>query len=681
MSSYRRDRSVTKQKLRPGTIRRIIEFARPHRRTLAVFVAIITVDAAVGAVNPLIFKAIIDEGILKRRTGLITVLAAAVAALAIFDAVLSLAQRWYSSRIGEGLIYDMRTAVFDHVQRQPLAFFVRTQTGALISRLNNDVLGAQSAFTGTLSSVFSNVLSVGFVLGAMFTLSWQITLVALVLLPLFIIPARLLAPRLASLTRESYGLNAAMNTTMTERFNVAGAMLSKLYGRPDTEATEFSSRAARVRDIGVTQAMYGRIFFVSLTLVASLATAITYGVGGRMAAEGTLQVGTVVALTAYLGRLYGPLTQLSNVNVDIMTALVSFERVFEVLDLAPSIADKPGAVDLPHGAPASVSFEHVDFRYPAADEVSLASLESVAVLDTRVPAPVLRDVSFTVAPGELVALVGPSGAGKTTISTLVPRLYDVTSGSVRVGGEDVRDLTAASLRDAVGVVTQDAHLFHDSVRANLLFARPDADEPAMWAALDAANVGDLVRSLPDGLDTVVGDRGHRLSGGEKQRLAIARLLLKEPSVVVLDEATAHLDSESELAVQNALATALAGRTSLVIAHRLSTVRDADRILTIVDGRVAEEGTHEELLARAGLYADLYRTQFATQEPATQEPASRDAGVEHAYELAVPVPASNSAPAALSPRPGPAGGVSLAASKPPEDAVDGAPDRPESAALR
>jgi ATP-binding cassette, subfamily B, bacterial len=615
MASYRRDRSVAKQKLRPGTIPRIVRFAAPYRRQLGVFLALIVLDAAIGAVNPLLFRAIIDQGIAHHRIGLIEALAGVAAGLAVADALLSLGQRWYSARIGEGLIFDMRARVFDHVQRQPLAFFVRTQTGALISRLNNDVLGAQSAFTGTMSSVLSNVLSVSFVLTAMFVLSWQITLVALVLLPVFVVPARLLAPRLAALTRESYGLNAAMNSTMTERFNVSGAMLSKLYGRPDDEAREFAGRAGRVRDIGITQAMYGRIFFVSLTLVASLATAIVYGVGGRLAAENALQVGTVVALTSYLGRLYGPLTQLSNVNVDIMTALVSFERVFEVLDLPPAIADAPDAVDLPHGAPTAVAFDHVDFRYPAANEVSLASLESVAVLDTRVQQQVLHDVSLRVAPGEMVALVGPSGAGKTTISALVPRLYDTTGGSVTVGGRDVRSVTGRSLRDVVGVVTQDAHLFHDSVRANLLFARPDATEERMWAALAAAHIADLVRSLPDGLDTVVGDRGHRLSGGEKQRLAIARLLLKEPSVVVLDEATAHLDSESEVAVQKALATALSGRTSLVIAHRLSTVRDADRILVIADGRVVEEGPHEDLLARDGLYAELYHTQFATQENA------------------------------------------------------------------
>jgi ATP-binding cassette subfamily B protein len=611
MRSFQRDRSVTKMKLRSGTLRRIAAFARPHRKKIAVFLALVVVDAALGAVTPLLLKTIIDEGVVPGRTGVVQALAGVVAAVAVFDALLSLAQRWYSARIGEGFIYDMRSRVFDHVQRQPLAFFTRTQTGALISRLNSDVLGAQSAFTNTLASVLSNVLSVSFVLAAMIFLSWQVTLVSLALLPVFVVPARLLAPKLAALTKESYGLNAEMNTTMTERFNVSGAMLAKLYGRPEQEDANFRERAARVRDIGVTQAMFGRVFFVSLMLVASLATAVVYGVGGTLAARGAIPVGTIVALTAYLGRLYGPLTQLSNLNVDVMTALVSFERVFEVLDLAPAIADRPGARPLPPGA-ATVEFDRVGFRYPAADEVSLASLESVATLDTRVPETVLHEVSFTVAPGEMVALVGPSGAGKTTISQLVPRMYDVRAGAVRVGGIDVREVTLASLRDAVGVVTQDAHLFHDTIRANLAFARPGASDAQMWAALEAAQVGTVVRSLPDGLGTVVGDRGYRLSGGEKQRVAIARLLLKAPSIVVLDEATAHLDSESEAAVQRALAAALRGRTSLVIAHRLSTVRDADRILVVDSGRVVQAGRHEELLAAGGLYAELYRTQFAAK---------------------------------------------------------------------
>jgi ATP-binding cassette subfamily B protein len=505
----------------------------------------------------------------------------------------------------------MRSKVFAHVQRMPIAFFTRTQTGALISRLNNDVLGAQQAFTGTLSSVVSNALSVVLVIATMLALSWQITLISLVLLPVFVIPARLLGHRLQAITREGYALNAEMNTMMTERFNVSGALLVKLFGRPREEEQAFRDRAGRVRDIGVQSAMYARIFFVALTLVAALATAITYGVGGRMAAEGSLKVGTLVALTLYLGRLYGPLTALSNVRVDVMTALVSFERVFEVLDLPPSIDDKPDAVALPAGA-STIEFRNVGFRYPSAEEVSLASLESVATLDKTIPQQVLHDVNFQADSGQLVALVGPSGAGKTTITQLVTRMYDVQQGAVLIGGHDVRDVTLESLRNAVGVVTQDAHMFHDTIRANLLYAAPSATDQQLWGAVDAAQIGELIRALPDGLDTVVGDRGYRLSGGEKQRLAIARLLLKAPGVVVLDEATAHLDSESEVAVQMALATALQGRTSLVIAHRLSTVRHADLILVVDDGRIVERGRHDELLAAGGLYAELYRTQFEAQ---------------------------------------------------------------------
>jgi ATP-binding cassette subfamily B protein len=602
---------VKRERLSRESARRILGFATPYKREIVLFLITIVIDAAVGAANPLIFKAIIDDGILAHRTGLVVALALLVAGLAVLDSVIELIGRWFSARIGEGLIYDMRARVYGHVQRQPIAFFTRTHTGALITRLNNDILGAQQAFTGTLSAVVSNILSIVLVLAAMFALSWQITAMALVLLPVFLLPARYVGRRLQAITRESYALNAELNTTMTERFNVAGALLVKLFGRPGDENDAFRSRAARVRDIGVTQAMYARVFFVSLTLVAALATALVYGYGGRLAAEGALEVGTVVALTAYLNRLYGPLTALSNVQVDVMTALVSFERVFEVLDLPPAVADRPGAADLPADA-ASVEFRSVHFRYPTASEVSLASLESVAALDTAPEKQVLFDVSFRAEPGSLVALVGPSGAGKTTITSLVTRMYDVQGGSVRVGGHDVRDVTLDSLRRAVGVVTQDAHMFHDSIRANLLYARPEATEEQLWAAIDAAHIGDLVRTLPDGLDTVVGDRGYRLSGGEKQRLAIARLLLKAPSIVVLDEATAHLDSESEVAVQRALKTALAGRTSLVIAHRLSTIREADQILVVDDGRIVERGRHEELLVAGGVYADLYRTQFERQ---------------------------------------------------------------------
>ncbi len=622
MRSFRRDPSVGETKLAKGTVRRIARFAAPYRRDLTIFLVLIVIAAFVAVANPLIFKQIIDDGIGTNPPetgdrGLVLALAGLVAGLALVDAVLQLWSRWCSTRIGEGLIYDMRSQVYTHISQMPIAFFTRTQTGALISRLNNDVLGAQSAFTGTLSGVVSNVIGVVLTLAAMLLLSWQITLLSLVLLPVFVIPAKLIGSKLQALTRESYGLNAQMTNSMTERFNVSGALLVKLFGRPENEEAAFRDKAGRVRDIGVTSAMYGRVFFVSLTTVAALATAMVYGVGGTLAASGSLQVGTVVALAAYLTRLYGPLTALSNVRVDVMTALVSFERVFEVLDLEPMITEKPDAVVLASGA-TSLELDDVVFSYPTAAQVSLASLESVAVLDNAPSQVVLRGVSFRAEAGQLVALVGPSGAGKTTISQLVTRMYDVGAGAVRIGGHDVRDVTLQSLRDAVGVVTQDAHMFHDSIRANLLYAAPAATEDELWAALTAAQVSGLVRSLPDGLDTLVGDRGYRLSGGEKQRMAIARLLLKAPGIVVLDEATAHLDSESEAAVQRALSTALVGRTSLVIAHRLSTVREADQILVVEDGRVVEHGRHEELLQRGGLYTELYRTQFARQE---DEPAA------------------------------------------------------------
>jgi ATP-binding cassette subfamily B protein len=629
MRSYTRDSSITRQRLKPGTVRRIASYARPYRGHLILFLIATSIDAMIIVAVPLLLRALIDNGIERKDTEVVLAIAAAVAAIALVDAVLSVVQRWYSARIGEGLIYDLRTEVFRHVQQQPIAFFTRAQTGSLVSRLNSDVIGAQQALTSTLSGVVSNFLSLVLVLAAMFYLSWVVTLCALVLLPLFIIPARLLGRRMQRLTRESMQLDAQMGSTMTERFNVAGAMLVKLFGRPQEEAEVFSGRAARVRDIGVVTAMYGRVFFIALTLLASMATALVYGLGGSLVISGVFQLGTLVALASLLSRMYGPITALSNVQVDVMTALVSFDRVFEVLDLKPLIEDRPGATPLrlpalstaaapAQGVAPDIDFDHVTFRYPLASEVSLASLESIAL-----PAPersdagqdVLRDVTFHAPGGKLTALVGPSGAGKTTITAMVARLYDPGQGTVRIGGTDIREVTQESLHNAVGVVTQDAHMFHDTIRANLAYARPGASEQELIQACEAAQIWDLISVLPDRLDTVVGDRGYRLSGGEKQRIALARLLLKAPSVVVLDEATAHLDSESEAAVQRALKRALAGRTSLVIAHRLSTIREADQILVVDAGQVRERGGHEELLAAGGLYAELYHTQFARQEPA------------------------------------------------------------------
>ena len=623
MRGFRMDPSITKQKLKPGTVRRIAAYARPYRVHLAVFLLATAIDAMITVVNPLLLRDVIDRGILAHDEQVVIVIAVLVAIVAIFDAALGFVIRWFSARIGEGLIYDLRTQVFDHVQRQPIAFFTRAQTGSLVSRLDGNVVGAQQAITSTLSGVISNLLSLIFLLAALFYLSWQVTVIALVMIPLFILPARLVGRRMQRLTRESMQLNAEMGSTMTERFNVAGAMLVKLFGRPREESSAFASRAVKVRDIGVVTAMYGQVLFVAFTLLASLVTALVYGLGGVLVIRGTFQIGTLVALTTLLGRVYGPITSLSNVQVNVMTALVSFDRVFEVLDLKPLIAEKPDAVPLPRTAEANgpgalapeIEFDDVSFRYPSASEVSLASLESIAL-----PAPERRDagagvlhgVSFRAPSGQLTALVGPSGAGKTTITALAARLYDPNEGTIRVGGYDVRDVTQESLHDVVGVVTQDAHLFHDTIRANLTYARPAATELELIEACEAAQIWDLVSALPDGLDTVVGDRGYRLSGGEKQRVALARLLLKAPSVVVLDEATAHLDSESEVAVQRALKTALAGRTSLVIAHRLSTIREADQILVVDAGRITERGTHTELLAAGGLYADLYHTQFAGQ---------------------------------------------------------------------
>jgi ATP-binding cassette subfamily B protein len=608
---WRRDRSVLEEELEPGTMRRVMRLALDYRGMLVLFLVLVVVDAVLTAINPLILRDIINEGIGGHDSSLVVKLALLAAVVATADMAISLVQRYVSARIGESLIFDLRRKVFAHVQRMPISFFTRTQTGALVSRLNNDIIGAQAAFTNTLGSVVSNVVTVSIVLVAMLALSWQITLASLVLLPMFVLPARLVGRKLQAITLERYSLQAEMNNTMTERFNVAGAMLVKLFGSPELEQTGFEDKAARVRDTGITASLYNGFFFSSMFLLTSIATALVYGWGGVLTVEGVLDIGTIVALTAYLQRLYGPLNQLSSVQIDVMTALVSFDRVFEVLDLEPMIDEKPGAVDVPAG-PASVEFDHVDFRYPRADEVSLASLESVAVLDQTPTHQVLFDVSFTARPGALVALVGPSGAGKTTISSLVPRLYDVQAGAIRINGVDVRDATTASMRDTIGIVTQDAHLFHDTIRANLQYARPDATEEDMRDALAAAQILPLVESLPDGLDTMVGERGYRFSGGEKQRIAIARLLLKAPRIVVLDEATAHLDSESEAAVQLALDTALEGRTSLVIAHRLSTVQHADSILVVVGGRIVEQGTHDELLAGGGVYADLYETQFRRQ---------------------------------------------------------------------
>ncbi len=613
MRSMRQDRGVLQHRVKKGTARRMLTFAVPYKKILAIFVPVVILDAVIAAINPLILRSLIDNGISKSNESLVIGLAILVGVLALVDAGLALSERRISAYIGEYLIYDMRSKVFRHIQRMPLAFFSRTQTGALVSRLNNDVIGAQQAFTDLLSNVVGNLVTVVIVVAAMFFLSWQITLAALILVPIFLVPARFVGQRIGSLTREGYNLNSEMNMVMQERFQVGGAMLVKLMGRPEAEAQSFEAKAGRVRDIGIAQATYARVFFVALSLTASLATAIVYGVGGVAAIHGTLLVGTVVALASYLTRLYQPLTQLSNLNLDVQTALVSFERLFEVLDIVPMIDEAPDAVAIPRGN-ASIEFDHVSFTYPSAREVSLASLESVAVLEAGSRSEVLHDISFTVEPGQMVALVGPSGAGKTTISALVPRLYDVTDGTVRISGIDVRAATAASLRDTVGVVTQDPHLFHDTLRANLIYARPEAKEVDILAALDQAQIGHIVADLPDGLDTVIGERGYRLSGGEKQRVALARLLLKAPDIVVLDEATAHLDSESEAAVQRALRQTLTGRTSLVIAHRLSTVREADELSVIDDGRIVERGTHASLLAENGLYAELYRTQFADQEP-------------------------------------------------------------------
>ena len=608
MRGMAKDQSVLRARLEQGTTRRVLGYARPFVRSIVAFLTIVILDAGIVVAVPLLLRDLVDLGVIPKAPDVVVRLALLVAALAVADAILSIAQRWFSSRIGEGLILRLRTEVFAHVLRQPIAFFTRAQTGSLVSRLNSDVIGAQQAFTSVLSSVVSNAVSLVLIVAAMATLSWQLTLAALALVPFFLIPARFMGRRLSELTRTAMTANADLGTRMTERFNVAGALLVKLFGTPEREEREYAVRAKLVRDTGVKIAMNRTVFMVAMSLVAALATAMVYGVGGLMAVNGALTVGTLLALAALLARLYGPLTALSNVRVDVMTALVSFDRVFEVLALKPLVAEAAQPVTLPAG-PVAVEFDGVGFAYPSADEVSLRSLESTASGDRAGGGPVLDEVSFTAYPGQLVALVGPSGGGKSTITALVARLYDPSQGTVRIGGVDLREAAFGSLHETVGMVTQEAHLFHDTIRENLRYAAPDATEEQMRAALEAAQVLHLVDSLPSGLDTVVGDRGHRLSGGEKQRLAIARLLLKAPHVVVLDEATAHLDSESEVAVQRALDVALAGRTALVIAHRLSTVRGADQILVVEDGRIVERGKHAELLGRGGLYADLYRTQY------------------------------------------------------------------------
>ena len=611
LRSLTADQSVKDQKLKAGTVRRIAGYAAPYRTSLIFFLLTVIVDAILIITSPLLLKELIDKGVIPGDARLVTKLAILVGLVAIADAIFSIIGRWFSSRIGEGLIYDLRSGVFRHIQRQSIAFFTRTQTGALISRINSDVIGAQQAFTSTLSGLVSNILSLILVVATMLSLSWQITITSLILLPIFLLPTRWVGRRLQKYMRQSFNLNAEMSAVMTERFNVSGALLVSLYGKPAEESENFSTRARKVADIGISIAMLNRVFFIALSSVAAIATAFAYGIGGHLTINKEITLGTLLALTTLLARLYGPLTGLSNVRVDVMTALVSFERVFEVLDLEPMVRNRTGATDLGNG-PVSVNFTNVHFTYPKASEISLASLESAAKAELVESGEILKGISLDIPTGTMTAIVGPSGAGKSTISALIPRLYDVTDGAISINGIDIRDLTIESLRDAIGVVTQDAHMFHDSIAANLRYAKSDASETEMINACKAAQIWDLVSSLPNGFDTVVGERGHRLSGGEKQRLAIARLLLKSPRLVILDEATAHLDSENEALVQEALSNALKDRTSIVIAHRLSTVRAADQILVLDSGLIRERGRHEELIALNGLYADLYSRQaFST----------------------------------------------------------------------
>jgi ATP-binding cassette subfamily B protein len=605
--SLTQDSSVKNQKLKSGTLKRIASFAIPYKISLFLFLITVVIDALLIVATPLLLRRLIDEGVIPKNSQLVTQLALAVGVIALLDALFSMIGRWFSARIGEGLIYDLRRMIFEHVQRQSIAFFTRTQTGALISRLNSDVIGAQQAFTSTLSGVISNLLSLILVTITMLSLSWQITLISLTLLPLFLYPTKWVGRKLQGYTRQSFDINASMSATMTERFNVSGALLVSLYGDSAREKTEFSSKARKVADIGISIALLNRLFFIALTSIAAIATAVAYGVGGHLAIEEQLTVGTLLAITALLARLYGPLTALSNVRVDVMSALVSFERVFEVLDLQPMVVDRPNAKEITTDKP-ELTFENVSFTYPRAEEISLASLEIVAKPDISITGQTLKNISFTVKPGTLTGIVGPSGAGKSTISSLIPRLYDVTSGRILINNEDIRNSTIKSLRNMIGVVTQDSHMFHDTIMNNLLYAKNDANLKEIESACRAARIWSFIESLPNGLETVVGERGHRLSGGEKQRLAIARLLLKQPSLVILDEATAHLDSENEALVQAALKEALVGRTSIVIAHRLSTIIQADQILVLDGGEIVERGTHEQLVANKGLYFDLFERQ-------------------------------------------------------------------------
>jgi ATP-binding cassette subfamily B protein len=613
---FRRDDALRGRKMNRATLRRVLGYVRPYRRVLAAFIFTVVLDAIFVAIPPLLLRALLDTAIPEKNRTMVAGLALAAIGLAIADALLSLVQRYYSTRLGEGLIYDLRVALFDHVQAMPLAFFTRTQTGSLQSRLNSDVVGAQQAVTTTLGTVVQNTIQLAVVLTIMFKLSWQITLLTLIVLPAFIYPARRMGPKLQQLTREGMQMNAQMNNLTAERFNVSGALVSKLFGRRSREHNDFARRAAGVRDIGIRTAMYSRVLFIALGLVAAVGSAVVYWVGGDLAISGAISTGTIAALTIYVAQIYQPLAQLTNARVDVMTALVSFERVFEVLDLPPAIADRPGATELEF-VQGRVDFDHISFRHPAGKDVSLPSLEAPDTPGADEPSDwILHDVSLAIAPGETIAFVGPSGAGKTTMAMLVPRLYETTKGAVRVDGRDVRDLTLESLNAAIGLVPQDPHLFHESIRSNLLFARPEATDAEIARALERARIAELIAALPDGLDTVVGERGYRMSGGEKQRLAIARLLLKDPAIVILDEATSHLDSESEVAIQRAFAEALEGRTAIVIAHRLSTVVDADRVVVVDGGRIVDIGTHAQLLARGGLYAELYRTQLGREPEIT-----------------------------------------------------------------